>query len=513
MKKNQNIFPYMRAIGLILCCFACLTCISQYKNVKAKADPINSAKKGIIEIYSGFEDDAGNFHKMKNSSGFVVASSDERSYVITNYDTVKNSKREKAAFCKKHKISYTNGNLPDIIQVVLKGDVTADASILTESKLQDYSILEISNSLSEKTPLIMGNSEELVTGERIYTLGFSENAGEDDKGKNRHTEFSALDVEIYEGTIQDIQANQLGILHIQHSAKITKGNTGGPLIDEDGYVVGLNNTALNKNDESIFYSLPMEEIKTILNNYKVDYNSKDKLHTMATLKKEITECQRLLDDKSYKQNSKEELNVALTDAKALLTEETVSEARMNHATNELQQTKLLLEQKMKTMRKVMYALAIVIALMAVWLIKLVVENHIRKKGNDDECGDEAFVNEQTAVLSDRNKERELLKHQIRCVRTGDLMVIDKAEFYIGKKNELADFVISDNPVLSRQHAMIYRDKDSFYLKDCNSANGTFVNGVKLVENQRVPLKNGDTIVLANEKFIYQIMSKDDYQSP
>jgi pSer/pThr/pTyr-binding forkhead associated (FHA) protein len=57
------------------------------------------------------------------------------------------------------------------------------------------------------------------------------------------------------------------------------------------------------------------------------------------------------------------------------------------------------------------------------------------------------------------------------------------------RGPLNDIVI-DNPVVSAQHAMLLKTGDSYWLKDLNSTNGTYVNGSLFTYGE---LKDGDTI--------------------
>lgn len=61
------------------------------------------------------------------------------------------------------------------------------------------------------------------------------------------------------------------------------------------------------------------------------------------------------------------------------------------------------------------------------------------------------------------------------------------------REEGNNVVIPDRRV-SRQHAVIERKGDRYYIRDCDSKNGTFVNGDLLQEP--VPLKDGDEIQVA-----------------
>lgn len=80
------------------------------------------------------------------------------------------------------------------------------------------------------------------------------------------------------------------------------------------------------------------------------------------------------------------------------------------------------------------------------------------------------------------------------------IAVTKDSFVIGKKAELCDGVIDFNKMVSRSHCRINKVGSQYTITDLQSANGTFVNKVKLQPNQPHPIKNGDVIRLANSDF-------------
>jgi len=78
--------------------------------------------------------------------------------------------------------------------------------------------------------------------------------------------------------------------------------------------------------------------------------------------------------------------------------------------------------------------------------------------------------------------------------------VTKDEFIIGKKPELCDGVISFNKMISRSHCKINKRGKQFVITDLQSANGTYVNRVRLQPNQPHPINNGDVVRLANSDF-------------
>lgn len=79
-------------------------------------------------------------------------------------------------------------------------------------------------------------------------------------------------------------------------------------------------------------------------------------------------------------------------------------------------------------------------------------------------------------------------------------VIDRDRIVLGKKQEVVDIVISFNKMISRKHCSVMRNNGSYYITDEGSANGTYVNRVKLVPHQPFIIKRGDVIRMADSDF-------------
>ena len=80
------------------------------------------------------------------------------------------------------------------------------------------------------------------------------------------------------------------------------------------------------------------------------------------------------------------------------------------------------------------------------------------------------------------------------------IIVNKDNFVIGKKSDLCDGVITFNKMISRSHCKICKRGSQYTITDLQSANGTYVNKVRLQPNQSMPVTNGDIIRLANSDF-------------
>lgn len=88
-------------------------------------------------------------------------------------------------------------------------------------------------------------------------------------------------------------------------------------------------------------------------------------------------------------------------------------------------------------------------------------------------------------------------------KTQETINVSKNVFRIGKLPGECDYVISDNSVISKRHASIYRKESIYFVGDDGSKNHTYVNGVMVLSNQ-IELHNGDVLKLANEDFEFYI---------
>ena len=87
-------------------------------------------------------------------------------------------------------------------------------------------------------------------------------------------------------------------------------------------------------------------------------------------------------------------------------------------------------------------------------------------------------------------------------KTGEIINITKPEFVIGKSKTKADYTIDNNSAVSREHCVIIQKDGVNYIKDNNSTNHTYFNGVELQPGKEVLLKHKTEICLGDEEFLF-----------
>jgi len=75
----------------------------------------------------------------------------------------------------------------------------------------------------------------------------------------------------------------------------------------------------------------------------------------------------------------------------------------------------------------------------------------------------------------------------------------QSTFFVGRSKQSNNLSFDDEK-LSRQHFAIEADEDGFFVTDLDSTNGTYLNGVKLLN--RRPLGDNDVITAGQEKFVF-----------
>lgn len=182
-----------------------------------------------------------------SGSGFVYKTDDKYGYIITNYHVTENNK---TVF-----IEYTDGSTTE--GEVLNGDEKIDVSVIRVPK---DTVLEVAK---------IGKSHETKLGDTVFAIGtpvsmsykFTVTRGIL-SGKDRLVEMSNGTTNIFGQTTGDNWYISL----LQIDASINAGNSGGPLANSNGEVIGITNSKLSgsyssasASIENIGFAIPIED--------------------------------------------------------------------------------------------------------------------------------------------------------------------------------------------------------------------------------------------------------------
>jgi hypothetical protein len=130
---------------------------------------------------------------------------------------------------------------------------TETVSVSAEKDL-DVAVLRVPGGFDGGLGFIEASlADSRLVGRTVYSLGYP-------LGGSIGKELKEVVVTMNKGTVSAVRKVDLGI---QHSAAISPGNSGGPLVDESGLVVGMN-TATVEGGNSIFLAIGADRIRDFL---------------------------------------------------------------------------------------------------------------------------------------------------------------------------------------------------------------------------------------------------------
>lgn len=86
--------------------------------------------------------------------------------------------------------------------------------------------------------------------------------------------------------------------------------------------------------------------------------------------------------------------------------------------------------------------------------------------------------------------------------TGEKIMLSRKKTVFGRDNTVCDVAITGFDGVSRQHGAVYNKDEQYYLVDMGSRNGTFVDGHRLSEKEKVLLMDGQTVRFGNATYTF-----------
>ncbi|MDZ8118919.1 S1C family serine protease [Pontiella agarivorans] len=164
-------------------------------------------------------------------SGFFT---NKKGYLITNFHVIAGEKKISVTqFIQENKI--------------LRRVVHKDVDIIATAPFHDLAVLKINNFDTEITPVIFAPEEKMSIGEAVFAIGNP----------------LGLERTVTEGVLSQTHRNFGGILYLQVDAAVNPGNSGGPLFNARGQVIGVINMGV-PTMEGLNFAIPARHSKYIL---------------------------------------------------------------------------------------------------------------------------------------------------------------------------------------------------------------------------------------------------------
>jgi len=181
-------------------------------------------------------------------SGFVY---DNQGHIVTNAHVVQGT---------------------DTIEVTFSDDTQMHAKVVGIDLDSDIAVIKVDGDMSKYQPLTIGNSDELTVGDRAIAIG------------NPFQEAGTMTTGIISGLHRSVlglntSANGSYTIPdaIQTDASVNPGNSGGPLLNADGQVIGVNEQIASEVRQSsgVSFAIPSNLTKMVadalIQNGKIEY--------------------------------------------------------------------------------------------------------------------------------------------------------------------------------------------------------------------------------------------------
>ncbi len=164
-------------------------------------------------------------------SGFFI---NKKGYLITNFHVIAGEKHISVTqFLQEGKI--------------LRRIVHKEVEIIATAPFHDLVLLRLEDFDTEITPVVFAPEEDLSIGETVFAIGNP----------------LGLERTVTEGVLSQTHRNFGGILYLQIDAPVNPGNSGGPLFNARGQVLGIINMGV-PTMEGLNFAIPARHAKYIL---------------------------------------------------------------------------------------------------------------------------------------------------------------------------------------------------------------------------------------------------------
>ncbi len=339
------------------------------------------------------------------------------------------------------------------------GDEIRVKKIIKQYSNSDIAILETES--TNNTFLKLSPLDEIRTGEKVYAIGSPTSSD------NKVYDFNFTEGIINNITFEEISSPgfRLSANVIVHSASLNPGNSGGPLLNAKGEVIGINAFVKSGRANNMLFAIHLSELIKALDDIKISYQTR-----VA--------------------GSKDDYMMKNTDSTTVQNKGTLKDSGIAR-----KDSVNLTTASRESTNSAYWILLIVIVIIGVPLIILVSMKKSNAIASNFKIENYHPLNNGSA-LEDKKAEQN---HVALLIYEGEQYKLSDKGLLAGR--EVGCDVIISGPNVSRHHFQVICDGKNYIAVDLNSKNGTFINGMKI---RRKVLQDRDKIRAGEKTLIFII---------
>lgn len=255
-----------RKITAIVLAAFLLACMLLSGCAKEAPFTYQDAKNGVVRVYCRVKTQSGQTVLGGRGTGFFVGKEGEDpEYLITNHHVVDD-------FLNYGSGEWITATATDGSSIALKAyldiyfdeDTSVQGYLVAYNDTADVAVLRLDSPTDQRIPLKLRKPTNDMVGITVYGIGFpglSDNAAMD-----AVSESGFNDMTVTSGTISRLLTSSgSGTRRIQTDMVIQNGNSGGPMVNTAGEVVGINSWGFGSDGEQNYYACDISEAILLLN--------------------------------------------------------------------------------------------------------------------------------------------------------------------------------------------------------------------------------------------------------
>lgn len=277
-KRMRKITP------IIACLITVLVFIfGDAATVKANKNFDSNVQTGVAVVYCAFcGEDNAEYDSGWGTGFFVGSTKDDAEYIVTNCHVI-------TTYINYGKGEVTSVNTNNgvvigrtIVKVYFDSNTYTEAYPVEYDETKDIAVLKLEKPTSLRHALKLCEPENKMIGQDLWVVGYPGLA--ENIFVKRTDSWGSDDVTVTKGVVSGLPTKSgSGVSLVQTDADIKHGNSGGPMVNVDGCVIGISSMGIIQDEEAAYYGINVKELIPILKRNSVPYESPSSNNTMYIL--------------------------------------------------------------------------------------------------------------------------------------------------------------------------------------------------------------------------------------
>ena len=228
------------------------------------------ARQGVVLVYAvaTVYNEDGSVEQMGGTgTGWAIGKPGEPvQYIVTNGHVVE------AAYAYPRMYENVVGTVQVYYSAAENDFAQVEVVYYSPQTEKDIAILKLPTPTNKRVSLTLRESDSVKMSETAYALGYPG----DSSSRQTLPAYDLNDVTITKGIVSNrVNAKWATYEAFQMDVSIAPGNSGGPLVDENGRVIGINASGATDPDTGLMlgmnYAIIMDELTKILDQERIEY--------------------------------------------------------------------------------------------------------------------------------------------------------------------------------------------------------------------------------------------------